>query len=240
MGGVDRIVGAASVAGAAGADARAAIALLHQYETALRNRDLGQLSRVWAMGPFDRLLMRQVFRSREAMPVSVDPLSFREAGKDLFVDFDQTSPRMGARATIPLRASLLRRREGEWLIYAIEQRRGVDALGPGPSTNGHAHFDASSPYTALEEFRHALAAGDIQRLSAVWLMNDGEREMVAELFARSRAQLLETEVLDVRVSDDRAIVDFDQRLQPLGTDHLRARLTREADGDWVIAAIGAR
>ncbi len=213
---------------------RKAIALLLEYQDAHRERDLSRLARVWSMDPFQRVLMDRLFRDQATMSVSVRPLELRRVASDLVVDFDQTSPRLGRGAGLPLRARLLRRRGGEWVIYGLEPRR--DAVrgtleSPAP---------ADTPTAAIREFQHAFGARDLDRLAAVWLMGESDRESVAAIFARGAETAFGVEVLGIEVDGDRAIADFDQLPQRTGTDRLRARIAQDADGRWVIGSIDPR
>jgi hypothetical protein len=230
-------LGAAGNGSALSPEEKAAIELLHEYEDAHRSRDVSRLARVWAMDPFQRVLMGRLFRDQASMPVSVRPLELRRSASELVVDFDQTSPRLGRGAGLPFRARLLQRRGGEWVIYGLGPRRdGVRGVAEAQA----APPRADTPGAAIREFQEAFGARDVERLSAVWLMGAEERVVVEDVFARGTDTAFGVEVLGVEVSGDRAIVDFDQLPQRTGLDRLRARIEQAPDGRWVIGSIQHR
>jgi hypothetical protein len=217
-------------------DEKTAIAVLYEYQDAHRKRDLQRLARVWSMDPFQQVLMARVFRDEPQMSLTVQPVDLRRNASDLMVDFDQTSPRLGSAGGLPLRARLLRRRGGEWAIYGIEPRPRGDVRGGAPADPAAAE----SPAAAIREFQAAFGARDLERLATVWLMGEGDRASVEDLFARRADTAFGVEVLGMEVDGERAIVDFEQIPQRTGTDRLRARIEQAPDGRWVIATIDPR
>jgi hypothetical protein len=217
------------------ADEQTAIAVLYEYQDAHRKRDLARLARVWSMDPFQQVLMARLFRDESSMSVTVQPVDLHRSASDLMVDFDQTAPRLGHAGGLPLRARLLQRRGGEWAIYDLEPRRdGVRGARPA------ATEAANTPAAAIREFQAAFGARDLERLAAVWLMGEGDRASVEQLFAGRADTEFGVEVHGVDVDGARATVDFDQVPQRTGTDRLRARIEQGPDGRWVIATIDPR
>jgi len=173
--------------------------------------------------------------------VSVVPGTVRPSRAGLLVDFDQISARLeGSVVEAHLRASLLRRSNGEWMIFSVARLQEPALIGFGASRDDGA-------LATMREFQAAFEEKDIDRLAAVWLMSSLERDTTERVFKHGRDTRVRLELRGIESKGSRATVDFDQRLITATTrpvqsalDRLSAWIARAADGRWVISQMRPR
>jgi hypothetical protein len=178
-------------------------------------------------------------RSPEAEPVeaaepvatteeqeSIGPLSWTEPGRHTNV--------------ASLRAELIKRQGGEWVILRLSPQTADDPLaGSQKATDG----ESEALHEALRKYELAFESRDVDRLGQIWLMNPYERDLIEELFAWTSLVAISIDTHDVRLDGDRARMDFDQRFvlsaRPRVPDlarraFVRALAASDAAGAWDI------
>jgi len=237
-------------------DEDAALAALTEYQAAYERRDLTRLAEVWKMDPFEYELMQQIFRGNDNLRVSILEQGVATVGDQIAVDFDQAVARTSVkRARVSLRASLVRRPGGEWMILSIEPRDTPAAGGGGSmSAAGFTPSDSSESerkavLAVLQEYERAFEAHDLDQLQRVWVLNPLERRSLQDLFSEPASGHIRVRVTSLVASEDKATVDFEQSFesstgaeasQALAVESLRARLARAPDGSLVIVSISNR
>jgi len=215
--------------------------LLAEYEAAYQARDIERLGRVWVMDAYERFVMAGLFRSYEQLSMSLKPGDVRSSGSTVLVDFVQRTARLsGSRGGAQLRAALARRNSGEWVVYEVWDRP-EEALPAGT-----AKPDRGAA-AATREFEAAFEAKDMDRLSAIWMMSEGEQEKLEKVFRRSSGTRFQIDLVALSTEGRHATFDFDQlfvsrtrRPGDSAIDRLRAQLSRDDDGDWVISRLVSR
>ena len=152
-----------------------------------------------------------------------------------------TDPRQ-RRSVAHLRADLVRRRGGEWVIMKLapsDGAPGADDPAAGPDAQPQLH-------AALKEYERAFEERDAARLGQVWLMNPYEREALEELFAWTSMVAIDIDALVTQVDGDRATMDFEQQFTLAGRPRVaslarrafvRALAASDAQGAWDIRSL---
>ena len=166
----------------------------------------------------------------QAEPVSA-PLSWTDPGEPVSV--------------AQLRADLVRRQGGEWVIVNLAPSDGppssARAVADEPEDPVHAELLA-----ALREYEHAFEERDADRLGQVWLMNPYERERLTEIFSWTSMVDISIESLTADVRGGRARMDFEQQFVMAARPRVatlarrafvRALAAHDAAGAWDIESL---
>jgi hypothetical protein len=166
----------------------------------------------------------------EAQPVST-PLSWTDPGERVSV--------------AQLRADLVRRQGGEWVIVNLAPSDGppasARAVADQPEDPVHVELLA-----ALTEYEHAFEERDAERLGQIWLMNPYEQERLTELFSWTSMVDISIESLTADVRGDRARMDFEQQFVMAARPRVatlarrafvRALAAHDAAGAWDIESL---
>lgn len=107
-----------------------------------------------------------------------------------------------------LRADLVQRAGGEWVIVSLAPDDGKSAplAGGRPATGAVA----DGLRAALKRYTVAFEERDADRLGQVWLMNPYERDVVDQLFAWTSMVAVSIDGLTMQVDGGRARMAFDQ------------------------------
>ena len=146
-----------------------------------------------------------------------------------------------------IRANVVRRSGGEWVIVTLGLASPEAASSSAPSANESRIEDQPGLQAMIREYGRAFEEQDAQRLASVWLMNPVERKEIDRLFA-------EMSSVDVSVSHpalhldghDRGTLEFDQHFvisglppasYPVRAGLRRALAAHDAYGDWSVEKV---
>ncbi|MDH3213363.1 MAG: hypothetical protein OEM05_12845 [Myxococcales bacterium] len=139
---------------------------------------------------------------------------------------DRPGPFTGAPAgqtsVSQLRADLVRRGSGEWVMVNLRPREAPASARPAQGASPVLH---PSVRAVLREYERGFERRDADRLASVLLMDPSERAHVQRLFDESSALSLSVHDVSVVFHGDHASLAFDQRL----VASTRPRLARAAD-----------
>lgn len=111
------------------------------------------------------------------------------------------APQQGA---VPMNAELIKRSDGSWVIAKLSTAENLEPTDSELSE--HPGLQAT-----FDGYRRALARGDMEQLSSVWVMNPAERQELERLASnQSRISISISDATFV-VNGDRATVQFLQR-----------------------------
>jgi hypothetical protein len=128
----------------------------------------------------------------------------------------------GQTSVSQLRAELVRRGSGEWVMVNLRPREAPARARPAQGASPALH---PSVRAVLREYERGFEQRDADRLASVLLMDPAERAHVQRIFDESKALSLSVHDVSVVFHDDRASLAFDQRL----VASTRPRLARAAD-----------
>jgi hypothetical protein len=234
-----------------------AASVLREYRVAYERRDLARLERIWRMNEFERAMMEELFERHPTLVVSIEGVGLRMSGSALSIDFDQAVER-GAetRVQVPLRAGMMRRGSGEWVIIRMFPRDTRIPSAARPSSNelppvGAAGGETQAILEALEFYEDALESRDLAAVESVWVLNPFERASLSKLLESDKPQQrISIQATAISVRGPYAEVDFEQIFEPviansdplraLSVEALSATVERSPDGRWVITQIARR
>jgi hypothetical protein len=163
----------------------------------------------------------------------------KAAGAEGSVPFGWES---GARPSVTrLRADLIQRVSGEWVLVNLRPRVASSGVVPAGSTSPAVTAALPSVSAALREYERAFERRDADRLASVLLMDLAERARVQRLFDQSSTISLSVQNVDVFVEAGRASLHFDQRMVASARPNLaraaawraqRSLFAHDAYGNW--------
>lgn len=133
-----------------------------------------------------------------------------------------------------LRARLIERNSGEWVIANVEMNPSGPA-GALAGTASTAQVDTRFQ-RVIDEYERAFDERDPSRLARVWLMNPAERAQVEKLFGGSQQIRLSIDNARVTQTGGDAVVEFDQVVEvwkrPFRRSARRSMAASDNYGDW--------
>ena len=135
----------------------------------------------------------------------------------------------GAKPSVTrLRADLIQRAGGEWVLVNLRPREAPSGVVPAVSTSSTGTTPLPSVSAALREYERAFERRDADRLASVLLMDLSERARVQRLFDQSSTISLSVHNVDVFFAAGRASLHFDQRMVASARPSLERAAARRA------------
>ena len=148
----------------------------------------------------------------------------------------------GAKPSVTrLRADLIRRAGGEWVLVDLRPREAASSDPPAETPSPGVATAQPNVSALLREYEHAFEQRDAIRLASVLLMDIFERAQVQRLFDLSATISLSVHNVDVFVEPGGATLHFDQRIVASARPRLsraeawraqRALFAHDAYGNW--------
>lgn len=169
-------------------------------------------------------------------PTLASPAPERASGRSLFRSTSSVR-------TSHVKAELVRRTGGEWVIVKLEP---LAIEGPPEPAAARADLPHAGLEEALVAYEQAFERRDEASLAQVWLMNPTQRHEIGRMFRRSDgiSVAISDPVLEVR--GDRANLAFDQRFslmhsarasRAFGGVYRRALAASDALGNWDLKSL---
>jgi hypothetical protein len=145
-----------------------------------------------------------------------------------------------------MRADLVRRDAGEWVIVRLEPGE-APAAGPAPAPLQPA--DEREIRRALDAYERAFEERDASGLSRVWVMNPAERSSVERMFDQGGSISVSISEVAIEVEGDRARLAFEQRFAQARGPQMASRLERlyaralaasDSLGSWALDTLSPR
>ena len=155
----------------------------------------------------------------------------------------------GAQATVERRVEVFDKRIAAVTPPPEAAPVPVPKPAPAPAPPGPAPAQEVDPekgaVAALDSYKKAYEARDLDALASVWIMNPKQRQAMAQLFETADTIQVAIARHDVSVSADTVSIDFDQKVEARGsnmvtqnnTASMTATVIHTGGGHWKISSI---